>query len=128
MTITSEENVSYYHMMSSYIRGKWGIKEIDLSTIIMARCCHVLDLIAWFMSGVKPVLVSSMGSLMYFRRDKAPVGAGTRCLKDCPIEKDCAFSAGPNYLDWDRFGWSVWNDDPDRGDKFTYEQKEQMLR
>ena len=47
---------------------------------------------------------------MQFRPEKAPEGAGTRCLVDCPIEKDCLYSARKHYLDHpERWRFYVWD-------------------
>jgi hypothetical protein len=50
--------------------------------MLMAKSCHDLDLITWMKSGVPPARVSSFGSNFQFRPEKAPEGAGTRCLVD----------------------------------------------
>jgi len=110
INIQSSEHVSYHHMSVSHVRGKWNNKDISQSTMLMAKCSHDLDIIAWLKSGVAPVKVNSMGSLMQFRPEKAPEGAGTRCLVDCPIEPDCLYSAKKLYLDhperWSVYVWS----------------------
>ena len=46
---------------------------------------------------------------MYFTPDKAPAGAGTRCLIDCKIESTCPFSAYKNYIEQDLWGSYVWD-------------------
>lgn len=53
----------------------------------------------WFMSGVRPVKTASFGSLSHFIKENAPEGAGTRCLSDCKIEKECFYSAYNNYME-----------------------------
>ncbi|MFK4998828.1 hypothetical protein ACI2OX_20585 [Bacillus sp. N9] len=93
INIQTAENVGYSHMAVSFVRGKWNNKENCKSTMLLAKCCHDLDIITWMMSGMKPKRVSSFGSLMHFRPEKAPVGAGKRCLVDCKIEHECPFSA-----------------------------------
>jgi predicted dehydrogenase len=95
-TIFHAENVSYYHMAHSYVRGNW--RNISGSSpMILAKCCHDLDLIAWF-SGAKPKKISSTGSLSHFRPENAPVGAPQRCTDGCPSEKECMFNAVDIYL------------------------------
>lgn len=109
INVQTNEHVSYHHMGVAYIRGKWRRKDLCGSPILMAKCCHDLDLIMWMKSGVRPTRVGSFGSLMYFRADKAPKHAGTQCLVDCPIEKDCEYSARKNYLDHPRrWRFYVW--------------------
>jgi len=109
MNVQTKEHVSYHHMAVAYIRGKWNRKERCHSPMIMAKCCHDLDLISWMKSGVAPRSVSSFGNRMYFRSEKAPDGAGTRCLIDCPIEDKCPYSARKHYIDhpgrWVFYAW-----------------------
>ena len=80
------------------------------------------------MSGTKPERVSSFGSLMHFRPEMAPDGAGQRCLVDCAIENDCPFSAKKNYIEQDMWGWYVWRDIQHFGPSPTMEQKIASLK
>ncbi|MHA6481219.1 Gfo/Idh/MocA family protein [Paenibacillus sp. strain BS8-2] len=106
--IRTEENVSYHHMATAFVRGKWGNVQTGGSTMLMAKCCHDLDLITWFKNGIRPSKVSSYGGIAQFRVDKAPAGSGTRCLNDCAIEDTCNFSAKKLYLDQPLWGAYVW--------------------
>lgn len=109
INIQTVEHVSYHHMAVGYVRGKWNRKSQCYSSMLLAKCCHDLDLIAWMKSGIAPRSVSSVGSNMQFRSEKAPKGAGTRCLVDCPIEADCLYSARKHYIDHPlRWGFYVW--------------------
>ncbi|MDF2723346.1 MAG: gfo/Idh/MocA family oxidoreductase [Paenibacillus sp.] len=99
VSVTTSENVSYHHMGMAYVRGKWGNKGKSGSSMLMAKSCHDLDIITWMMGEVKPVKVSSFGSLLQFRPQNAPAGAGTRCMVDCRIEDTCAYSARKNYIE-----------------------------
>lgn len=122
------EHVSFHHMATAYVRGKWNSREVCGSPMLMAKCCHDLDLLTWFKSGIDPVRVSSSGSRMHFRPEKAPAGAGTRCLVDCPIEESCVYSAKKLYLDTpDRWSFYVWGD-LEEGGKAPYEQKVETLQ
>ncbi len=109
INIQTVEHVSYHHMAVGFVRGKWASEAECGSSMLMAKCCHDLDLITWMTSGVPPARVSSFGSNMQFRPEKAPEGAGTRCLVDCPIEADCLYSARKHYLDhperWRYYAW-----------------------
>ncbi|MEZ4733799.1 MAG: Gfo/Idh/MocA family oxidoreductase [Caldilineaceae bacterium] len=108
--IQAVEHVSYHHMAVGFVRGKWNSKRKCFSPMLMAKCCHDLDLIAWMKSGVPPVRVASFGSNYQFRPERAPVGAGTRCLVDCPIEADCLYSARKHYIDHpNRWAFYVWD-------------------
>ncbi len=110
VSIHATEHVSYHHMAVGYIRGKWNRTDYCQSTMLMAKSCHDLDLIAWMKSGIHPASVASFGRNFQFRPENAPPGAGTRCLLDCPIEKDCLYSARKHYLDHpDRWSFYVWS-------------------
>ena len=110
LNVQALEHVSYHHMGVGFVRGKWNRVDRCHSTMLMSKSCHDLDLIAWMKSGVAPVRVSSVGNNFQFRPDKAPPGAGTRCLVDCPIEADCLYSARKHYIDHpDRWAFYVWD-------------------
>lgn len=110
VSVQAVEHVSYHHMGVGFVRGKWSRVDRCHSTMLMAKSCHDLDIIAWMKSGVAPVRVSSAGNNFQFRPDKAPAGAGTRCLVDCPIEADCLYSARKHYIDHpDRWAFYVWD-------------------
>jgi predicted dehydrogenase len=109
LNVQTIEHVSYHHMAVGYVRGKWRKKSYCGSSMLMAKCCHDLDLIAWVKSGVAPCSVASFGSNVQFRPENAPPGAGTRCLVDCPIEAECLYSARKHYIDHpQRWSFYVW--------------------
>lgn len=97
--IHTSEHVSYHHYTSCYVRGKWSRREECGASFLLAKCCHDIDLISWFMSGIAPVSVDSVGGLYFFRRENAPKNSGTHCLLDCPLEKNCDFSC--RRLHWE---------------------------
>ncbi len=105
------EHVSYHHVAVGYVRGKWAKRSECHATMLMAKSCHDLDLMAWMKSGVRPVRVASFGSNFQFRPEKAPPRSGTRCLLDCPIEAECLYSAKKHYLDhprrWRFYAWAA---------------------
>ena len=110
INVQTVEHVSYHHMAVGFVRGKWANKARCHSSMLMAKCCHDLDLITWMKSGVAPRAVSSFGGNMEFRPEKRPAAAGTRCLVDCPIESDCLYSARKHYIDHpDRWSFYVWD-------------------
>ena len=76
--------------------------------MLLAKCCHDLDLICWFMSGIAPRRVSSFGSLLYFCEENAPTGSGSRCLVDCDIESECPYSAKKNFMESNAYDVHVW--------------------
>jgi predicted dehydrogenase len=94
INVEASENVGYWHMAHSFVRGNWCCAE-DSSPMILQKSCHDMDIFVWlFGSGCRQI--SSLGSLRVFRQDKAPKGATLRCL-DCPL-KDCIFDARKIYL------------------------------
>ncbi len=109
INLQTDEHVSYHHMANCFVRGKWNREDVCKSTMLMSKCCHDLDLISWFMSGVKPVRVNSFGSRSFFCREKAPANSGEYCLIDCPIEADCQYSNRQLNLNHPlRWGAYVW--------------------
>jgi len=109
INIQTEENVSYHHFATSFVRGKWGNSDICGSEIIMQKCCHDLDLITWLKSGVAPRYVGSLGGLKKYRPENAPAGSGLRCLSDCKIEDTCPYSASKIYVEngwWPQYAWT----------------------
>lgn len=110
LNIQCTEHVSYHHLAVSFIRGKWGNEETCGAPMLLAKCCHDIDLILWLKSGVKPTQVASFGSDFQFDPAKKPAGAGKRCLLDCAIEPQCLYSAKKHYIDHpDRWAFYVWD-------------------
>lgn len=90
-TIQHSEYVGYRHMTHSYVRGNWR-NSTESSPMILAKCCHDLDIISWLMD--QPCTrVSSFGSLLHFREEQAPEGSTERCTDGCRVERSCPFSA-----------------------------------
>lgn len=96
MHIHTTENVSYHHMAVAFIRGKWNREETN--PMLLAKCCHDLDLICWMKSGIQPKKVASFGGRHFFTVDNAPEGSGLRCA-DCSIERECEYSAIRHHVD-----------------------------
>jgi len=99
MHIHTTENVSYHHMAVAFIRGKWRREETN--PMLLAKCCHDLDLICWMKSGIKPQKVASFGGRHFFTKQNAPEGSAERC-GDCSIERECQYSAIRHHVD---HGW-----------------------
>jgi predicted dehydrogenase len=128
INIQSAEHVSYHHVASCFVRGKWHRKDVCGSSSLMSKCCHDLDLLTWYNSGIDPAKVSSFGGLHYFCKENAPENSGQYCLLDCPIEKECLYSARKHYLDNpERWSFYVWAG-LEHIDKPTMEQKENFLK
>ncbi|MFW5713694.1 MAG: Gfo/Idh/MocA family oxidoreductase [Brevefilum sp.] len=94
--IAHNENVSYFHMAHSYVRGNW--RSTDQSApMILAKCCHDLDLLYWFL-GEKTTQLNSQGNLRHFQEKNAPDGAPERCTDGCPAAETCPFYAPRIYI------------------------------
>lgn len=110
LNIQLTEHVSYHHLVVSYIRGKWKSKAECGAGMLLAKCCHDMDLMMWFAGDARPVSVASFGSDIAFDESKKPDGAGKRCLVDCKVEADCPYSAKKHYIDHpDRWKFYVWD-------------------
>ena len=76
--IKHDEHVSWWHFCHSYVRGNWR-REEDTTPMLLAKCCHDMDLLYWF-AGAKCKSLSSYGELSYFTKANAPKGATARCF------------------------------------------------
>ena len=102
ISIDHLENVAFWHQAHSFVRGNWRIKE-ETAPMILAKCCHDLDLLQWFANSECESL-SSYGALNYFKASKAPKGATKRCM-DCPHINTCPYSAYKIYIEkWKKDG------------------------
>ena len=110
INIQMAEHVSYHHLSTSYVRGKWANSDRCKTSMLLAKSCHDIDIMMWLMGDVKPRTVSSVGSIFQFRPENAPKGAGTRCLVDCPLVDACRYSAKKLYFEhpnrWECYVWS----------------------
>lgn len=102
--ITHTENVGYWHYAHSYVRGNWH-KTADASPMILAKCCHDMDILSWLL-GSRCKTVSSFGDLRYFRAENAPAGSPARCTDGCPHSAVCPYYAPALYLS-DETTWST---------------------
>lgn len=113
--VLHEERIGAWHFAHSYVRGHWH-REAAASPMLLAKACHDLDLLAWWV-GSPATSLASVGRLAHFRPEHAPAGATERCL-DCPAAASCPYDAGRIYLE--RFaghaGWPASVVAPDPGD------------
>lgn len=101
-TIDAVEHVGYWHYAHSFVRGNWRRAE-ETSPMILAKSCHDMDILRW-LAGEKCLKIQSFGALDYFRADRAPAGAGTRCLEGCACREGCVFDAEKIYITGERCG------------------------
>jgi predicted dehydrogenase len=97
VNVSHRENVSYWHMAHSFVRGNWA-NSTNSSPMILAKCCHDFDILSWVLDQSCQQL-SSVGSLIYFRSENAPPGAPEYCLDGCPSANTCPYFAPFVYLD-----------------------------
>lgn len=108
VSIQALEQINYWHIAHSYVRGNWR-DTTETSPTILAKCCHDLDLLQYY-AGAKAKSVSSMGCLFHFKKQNAPKDCAIRCL-DCKYVNDCPYSAKRIYIDrWKETGSlpNVW--------------------
>ncbi|XP_078616678.1 putative oxidoreductase YteT isoform X1 [Branchiostoma floridae x Branchiostoma japonicum] len=102
------EPVGFWHFAHSFVRGNWR-NTADSSFSLLAKCCHDVDLIRYWLTGSRCIKVSSFGSLLHFTPENKPAGAAGRCL-DCQVENTCPYSAKKIYLrrvEQGQTGWPV---------------------
>ncbi len=95
ISIHASENVGYYHQAHSFVRGPWANKKAS-SPMILAKCCHDMDIIRYLM-GEKCISVSSFGGLYYFNESHAPENSADYC-SECQVE-NCIYNAQKLYTD-----------------------------
>lgn len=128
INIQMSEHVSYHHLSTSYVRGKWANSDICKTSMLLAKSCHDIDIMMWLMSETLPDTVSSHGSIYQFKKENAPENAGTICMVDCPLVDTCRYSSKKIYLEhpdrWTCYVWSALEaiENP------TLEQKAELLK
>lgn len=95
------EQVGWWHQAHSFVRGNWR-NEAETSPMIMAKCCHDLDLLQYYAAS-RAKTVYSEGEISFFNEKNKPEGATDRC-ETCPHIKTCKYSAERIYID----RWSKW--------------------
>ena len=110
ITVEHRENVVYWHMAHSFVRGNWRNSQVE-SPMILAKCCHDMDILYWNLGPVRRL--GSFGSLTHYRPENAPPGAPQRCTDGCPAADECPWYAPRLYLHG-QTGWpvSIISEDP----------------
>lgn len=93
VTIHASENVGYFHQAHSFVRGPWRNSR-ESSPMILAKCCHDMDILRWII-GERCESLDSSGGLYYFKEEYAPEGSTLYC-SDCP-HGECPFKAQTIY-------------------------------
>ncbi len=93
MGIEQTEDVAFWHMAHAFVRGNF-CNSNTTSPMILQKCCHDMDLLV-YLTEQRPLYVSSMGSLRYFKSENAPEGSANRCV-DCKVA-NCPFNAVDFY-------------------------------
>jgi len=97
VNISHRENVSWWHMTHSFVRGNWR-REAESAPMLLAKCCHDLDILVWLLDD-RCAHLSSVGDLRHYRPENAPAGAPQFCLDGCPVEDTCPYYAPFIYED-----------------------------
>ena len=95
VSVTHRENLIYYHMAHSFVRGNWR-SQATSGPMILSKCCHDFDILLWIL-GKDVVYLHSFGSLTHFRPENAPPGATPRCTDGCPAAETCKYEATKRY-------------------------------
>lgn len=102
VAINALERVAHWHQAHSYVRGNWRNTESS-APMILAKCCHDLDLLQWYAKS-KCESISSVGGLVHFKPENAPEGSAKRCT-ECKYIETCPYSAKKIYIDvWKKKG------------------------
>ena len=110
-TLSMAEHVAHWHFTHSYVRGRWR-NTARAAPLILAKCCHDLDLMCWF-AGRRAERVASFGSRVHYRAEEAPPGSTERCTDGCAVESTCPHSAPRFYgRDLDMWPWSDVSPEP----------------
>ncbi|PWM74259.1 MAG: gfo/Idh/MocA family oxidoreductase [Bacillota bacterium] len=128
MHMETSELVGISHSSSSYIRGKWNKESVCGSGMLLAKCCHDIDLICWLNNQTMPVEVVSYGGRNFILPENAPKDSTERCYLGCPHIDTCQFSAKSLYVDNDWFPHYSFPLIKKKHDEITLEEKLEALK
>ena len=89
------EQVSFWHIAHSFVRGNWRDSN-ETSPMILAKCCHDMDLLQFYANS-RCKTISSIGSLSFFKKENQPKDASDRC-ETCKYIDTCPYSAKYVYV------------------------------
>ena len=92
----SIEQVAYWHQAHAFVRGNWR-NEDETSPMILAKCCHDMDLIQYYAGSCCDTVYSS-GGLSFFNKKNQPKDAADRCA-ECKYINECVYSAENLYIE-----------------------------
>lgn len=124
MNIQAREDVGFFHQAHSFVRGSWRNSE-ETSPMILAKCCHDMDLLVW-LSDSECKRLSSFGELSWFKKEHAPEGAANRCLDGCKAKAHCPYDAEKIYITNPDTGILAGNGWPTNS--FVLDLKEESVR
>jgi predicted dehydrogenase len=102
ISVDHRENLVFWHMAHSFVRGNWRQYETS-GPMILGKCCHDFDILYWILRK-NVVWLNSFGSLTHFRPEYAPQGAPQRCTDGCAVAETCKYYAPRIYVS-DVDGW-----------------------
>lgn len=97
------EDVGWGHYAHSFVRGLWNNAD-DTSPMILAKCCHDLDIILWLI-GENCRRISSFGELKTFKEENAPEGSALYCSDECQVREACPYDAKKIYFS-EQWSWT----------------------
>lgn len=124
----TSELVGVCHSSCSYIRGKWNKEEVCGSGMLLAKCCHDIDLLCWLNNQTVPEEVVSYGGRNFILPENAPEGSAERCYPDCKYLDTCKFSAKSLYVENDMFPHYSFPLIKKKHDEITMEEKLEALQ
>ncbi|MEQ8671875.1 MAG: Gfo/Idh/MocA family oxidoreductase [Aggregatilineales bacterium] len=103
ISLDHRENLAYWHMAHSFVRGNWRNSDLS-SPMILTKCCHDFDILQWLLRR-KVLHLNSFGSLTHFTSENAPhPDVPLRCTDGCPVAETCKYDA-QRFYGTDNPGW-----------------------
>ena len=127
ISLEMNEHVWIPHYLTSYDRGKWNSEDSCGSGLLLAKCCHDLDLISWLNNETKPRDVVSFGSRSLFVPQNKPEDAADYCY-NCKHQKNCIYNATELYLDCDPMPFLTWSRINKPLEEITKKEKAEFLK